>query len=155
MIISPEVENISWAMLMSTTVSCPKASWDTQARKCRTMNSYTRPSLPWTQKKQKIVTSHCLYSFPNPCVWICTKYNHLFKCVYVWVWGPTCNVLLYLVGCIGGWAWSDFLPCRGLGPPGCSSTRCANVPQSGLCVCCSTRGPRARFSGKMFVSVRG
>lgn len=50
---SPEVEKFSWAMSMSTTVSCPKASWDTQARKCRTMNSYRRPSFPWTQKKQK------------------------------------------------------------------------------------------------------
>ncbi|TNN55645.1 hypothetical protein EYF80_034161 [Liparis tanakae] len=50
---SPEVEKFSRAMLMSTTVSCPKASWDTQARKCRTMNSYKRPSLPWTQRKQK------------------------------------------------------------------------------------------------------
>lgn len=68
---------------------------------------------------------------------------------------PTCSVLLYLVGCMGGWAWSDFLPCRGFGPPGWSSTRWANVPQLGLCICCSTRGPRARVWGKMFVSVRG
>lgn len=49
---SPDVENFSWAMSTSTTVSCPKASWDTQARKCRTINSYKRPSLPWTQKTQ-------------------------------------------------------------------------------------------------------
>lgn len=151
MIMRPEAENCSLAMSMSTTVSCPRASWDTQAKKCRTINSYKRPSLPWHKRKEK-ENNHFRLPGASTRLWHKTAYLNTLSlrcCKH------TCRVPLYFVGCMGGWAWSDFLPCRGLGPPGWSSTRWANVPQTGLCVCCSTRGLRARFGGKMFVSVRG
>lgn len=89
MIMSPEAENFSSAISMSTTVSCPKASWDTQARKCRTMNSYTRPSLPfgkqneilflfWGKVKQ---TQKMSSSSSSPAAFGCTWWG-------VWEGGP-------------------------------------------------------------------
>lgn len=153
MIMSPEAENFSWAISISTTVSCPKASWDTQAKKWRTMNSYTRPSLPWEEHKETTSSVYCNYLLK---MWLFSVYKtetiEIKKKIPV---NDTCSALVNLVGCMGGWAWSEFLPCLGLGPPGWSSTRWANAPHTGLWVCCSTSGVRAKFGGKMLVSVRG
>lgn len=67
---------------------------------------------------------------------------------------PTCKLPVYLVGWMGGWAWSDLFPLRGVGPPR-SRILWAKAPQRGSWVCCSTSTVRFKSLGKMFVSVRG
>lgn len=56
MIVNPLAENLSSAISISTVTSCPWASLEQQARKWRTMNSYSRFSFPF--KKRKII-KHC------------------------------------------------------------------------------------------------